>query len=171
MFMNNKEKKYKGLGFVESLIALTVSGIVAIVLMNISASSLNDLKTLEIRDKLEFHAISTAVHLQNLAINAVLDDPDNNPFDSLIQDKCYLFDESESIKLSSPYNPEDREAFKNSPVPDDDDEYFRVFCVESDPTDKRKIYLKIIVGFSKMEGEATSKRDVKDYEYLAIINL
>ena len=39
-----KDLKYEGIGFVESLIALTVSGIVGIVLMGISAQAIYELR-------------------------------------------------------------------------------------------------------------------------------
>lgn len=169
--MKKKEnKKYNGLGFVEALIALTVSGIVGIVLMSISASALNELRTLDTRDEIEFHAVSTAVHLQRLAIEQAVEDPENNPFFNLLEGNCYGFknkEEGEAIDVTSSVDPNIRETFTTSPIEGTD--YFRIFCVES--ANNRKVLLRVIVGSTRMEGRVTSKGDIKDYEYLAIINL
>lgn len=66
MRMKLKEK-YEALGFVESLIAIMVSGIVVTVLMNISVVAMRDLVKLDVEDAQAYHARSAAVIVQNIA--------------------------------------------------------------------------------------------------------
>ena len=89
----NKIRRYKGLGFAEALIALMISGVVAVVLMSISANALQELHTLDLEDELAQRAISTAVLVQNFATEASKGDPEDNIFYNDLQtNQCYGFD-------------------------------------------------------------------------------
>ncbi len=172
------KKKYKALGFVEALIAISVSGIVGVVLMGISASTLQKLHQLDIQDALAAHAVSTAVDLQKIAIrDATLPEEDKQFSDlDLAVTFCYGFStqDSDQIDINSVSTKEDlvknRDSYKTRLVnPDDlDSDYFRIFCVSSNDVDK--IIVEIIVGSKRVDGQATTDSDVRDYSYLAVIN-
>ncbi len=181
-----KEKKlrkvYKGLGFVEALIALTVSGVVAVVLMGISAEAIAELRRLDIQDNIAQHAVSTAVLIQDIAIKqAYLNADDENIFYNLQPNRCYGFltdPDTGEVTLDTESNYTSRDTYATSSVildPDDSDnpEFFRVMCVAHNPSeaDKSKILVKIITGSNRVEGRVTNNRDVKDYEHFAIIVL
>jgi len=171
------KKKYKGLGFVESLIAISVSGVVGIVLMSISASTLQKLHQLDIQDALAAHAVSTAVDLQKIAIQDItLPDQDKQFYEngSLTVNSCYGFvqtgDSIGDIDSTKAYGLDDREIYKDLLVDptDIDSEYFRIFCIKSN--DNSKVIVEIVTGSNKVDGIATTDSDVNDYSYLAVIN-
>lgn len=163
------KKKYKGLGFVESLIAISVSGVVGIVLMSISASTLQKLHQLDIQDALAAHAVSTAVDLQKIAIEDIkLPDQDKQFYEgNLTEGNCYGFDNTGKIDSTIAYGLDEREAYKNLLV-NPQSEYFRIFCIKSN--DNSKVIVEIVTGSNKVDGIATTDSDVKDYSYLAVIN-
>ena len=174
--MNRKilKKIYKGVGFVEALIALTVSGIVAIVLMSISAEAIQELRKLDLQDAIAQHAVSTAVHIQNLAIEQATGNPEGNVFLTLQMNRCYTFDINDGSLNTSGFldsNSMTRSQYENALI-EPDSEFFRIMCVQHPVEgDGRKILVKIIVGSNRVDGKVTSDRDVKDYEHFAIINL
>lgn len=89
----NNIRIYKGLGFVEALIALMISGIVAVVLMSISANAMQELHTLDLEDELAQRAVSTGILVQNYATEASKGDPEENIFyNNLKMNQCYGFD-------------------------------------------------------------------------------
>ncbi len=165
-------KKYDSLGFVEALIALMVSSIVGVILMQISASTLRELHQLDIQDAVARYAVSTAVNLQKIATQDMTKANDEKTLSQLAINYCYGFDVTDgSIEVGSLYQVDkDRSAYSNKSLVDADLEYFRIFCVRSNPGDAKKIIVEIIVGSNKMDGEVTSDKDVKDYSYYAVIN-
>lgn len=173
--MVDLKKQYESLGFVEALIAMMVCGVVSVVLMEISASTLRDLRQLDVQDAIARHAVSTAVHLQEIAIR---DKERDTPILGQLQNfSCYRFNTTvgnivigSPIPISSIHNVTVRKSYSTSSLVEADSEYFRIFCVKSDPTDTQKILVEVIVGSNKMAGEATSDHDVKDYSYFAVIN-
>ncbi len=178
------KKVYKGLGFVEALIALSVSGVVAVVLMGISAEAISELRRLDMQDNIAQHAVSTAVILQDIAIKqAFLNEEDENIFyEYLNMGQCYGFltdvDTGEvTIDTTTSYQETDRDVYSSSSVilgeDDDNPEFFRIMCVEQAPSasDMSKMLVKIITGSNRVEGKVTNNRDVKDYEYYSIIVL
>lgn len=170
------KKKYKGLGFVEALIAISVSGIVGVVLMGISASTLQKLHQLDIQDALAAHAVSTAVDLQKIAIRDATLPEEDKQFRDLAETSCYGFStqDSDQIDINPVSTKEDlvrnRDSYKTRLVnPNDlDSDYFRIFCISSNDVDK--IIVEIIVGSKRVDGQATTDSDVRDYSYLAVIN-
>lgn len=164
-------KKYDSLGFVEALIALTVSGIVGLVLMEISASTLNELRKLDMQDEIAQHAVSTSVNLQKIAIEDMT--REDKVLEDLIVNSCYGFNiEDASVNASSSgYTRED--FAENSLIPvegqvEEELEYFRYFCVKA--KDDKKMLVEVVVGSNRVNGLATTDNDVKDYSYFAIIN-
>ena len=83
------DKKYKGLGFAEALIAMMIVGIVGIVLMQIASNTLRELAQLDIEDALAKHAVSTAVDLQRIAIEDMTKVEDEKEFYDILQNNCY----------------------------------------------------------------------------------
>ena len=176
------KKEYKGLGFVEALIALTVSGVVAIVLMGISAEAISELRRLDMQDSIAQHAVSTAVIIQDLAIKeAYVNDEDENIFYDLQPQMCYGFDVDSStgevtLDTDRNFSESERDYYStDSVIPDDSDnpEFFRIMCVAHNPSaaDRSKILVKIITGSNRVDGKVTNNRDVKDYVYYSVIVL
>lgn len=163
-------KKYDSLGFVEALIALMVSGIVGVVLMQISASTLRELHQLDIQDAVARYAVSTAVQLQKIATQDMTFADGDKVLFNLAPNGCYGFDPQGNIKTDTIYDIDNRSSYSGTSFVDPDLEYFRIFCVKSDPTDAKKMLVEIIVGSNKMAGQVTSDNDVKDYSYIAVIN-
>lgn len=173
-------ERYSGVGFAEALIALMVAGLVAVVLMRISANAIGDLARLDLEDEIARRAVSAAVDIQNAAISESQKDPDDNifydPGSILIEDQCYeysfnvdgeiLFDYVGDLNEDPPY---ERKPISNDP---DEEDFIRVVCVtyhESD--DRSKMVVKIFTGVVGMAGLNTTDNDIKDYAYYSVINL
>jgi len=67
MFKYKNMKKYKALGFVESMIAIMVLGMSSVVLMQIAVNVMQDILQNEAIDKLTQHAIEGAEIIQDIA--------------------------------------------------------------------------------------------------------
>lgn len=185
MRMKLKEK-YEALGFVESLIAIMISGIVVTVLMNISVAAMRDLVRLDIEDAQAHHARSAAVIVQNIANRERLKE-EESMFDTLVNNRCYALikNDEEDIYDISPANSfpiGERDLYIEQGtiqdgVNDNEEDYFRVICVidngraAAEGTKTNKMLIKVIVGFNKAKGMFTTSSDIRDYEYFAIINL
>lgn len=189
-------KKYKGLGFVESLIAIMVSGIVATVLINISVIAMKELVRLDIEDAQAHHARSAAVIVQNIANSErarVAQNPeDPNLFYDLRAPNCYKlvrdpgsgiysFDNefgTSPTPLSIDRDEYKEEAVIKDGVNDDESDYFRRVCIVNNtradgiPEDyTNKILIRVEIGFNKAEGIISNSSDIRDYKYFAVINL
>ncbi len=180
-------KKYKGLGFAETLIAMMIVGIVGIVLMQIASDTLRELAQLDIKDAIAKHAVSTAVDLQRIAIEDMSREGDEKEFEKLIASTviCYgisrdgasfddrLFDcPSENNNNGEGYRQNYTRIYedKNGDGSFDEDEktqYFRIINVK-EITDRRAV-VEIITGVANMKGLNTTNKDIKDYRYLAVI--
>ena len=133
-----KDLKYKGIGFVESLIALTVSGIVGIVLMSISAQAIYELRKVDMQDSIAQRAVSTAVILQNIAIEETMSDGDPVLHAAHPSDRCFgfEFDDNGEVKIDTGNKGQNhngweaRSEFEDNSfiVEDDEREYFSYFC-------------------------------------------
>lgn len=171
MKKNMLGKIYEGLGFAEALIALMIAGMVGIVLMRISASTLRELAQLDIQDAIAQYAVSTSVDLQKLAIADLILNEDDKLFrtDMLIEGNCYNFDNMAQQVFTNITCPDplsssiNRESFSKIP----NTKYFRVIKVISHDT--KKAVLQIVVGVTEMAGVNTSNKDIKDYSYLVTI--
>ena len=190
-------RKYKGLGFVESLIAIMVSGIVATVLINISVSAMKELSRLDVEDAQAHYARSTAVIVQNIASRErlrIIDNPEDsgtNIFYSMRAGTCYVLEKNSSneyvFKSGVDGKPEPvtvgREVYKDEDavIYDENGEktdYFRIICIanntraDADPgNDTNKVLIKITIGFNRVTGLLSTASDVRDYDYFAVINL
>jgi len=189
-------KQYKGLGFVESLIAIMVSGIVATVLINISVVAMRELVRLDIEDAQAHHARSAAVVVQNIANSErarIAQNPEeDNIFYDLGEGTCYRLVRDGDTGLYTFFSEfgtyptpliNDRDVYKEEAViddgvNDDEEDYFRRVCIvnntRADATvgnETNKILIRVEVGFNKAEGIISNSSDIRDYEYFAIINL
>lgn len=192
--MRNKNiKQYEALGFVEALIAIMVSGIVATVLINIAASAMKELVRLDVEDAQAHHARSTAVIVQNIANRERVQDDDYHVFTYLEKNYCYRLEGeggeyrfatvAEDIPTLVSYTIGQRETYKTEAaisqnLEELDSDFFRIVCIEDntrsneDPNDDtNKVFVKIIIGFNKVSGTYTTTTDFADYKYYALINL
>jgi len=178
------DKKYKGLGFAEALIAMMIVGIVGIVLMQIASNTLRELAQLDIEDALAKHAVSTAVDLQRIAIEDMTKVEDEKEFYDILQNNCYGINRY-GVEFLDTFNcpsedngngENDRQGYtriyedKNrNGVLDDDEQtqYFRIINVKE--INERRAVVEIITGVANMKGLNTTNKDIKDYRYLAVI--
>lgn len=176
------KKKYEGLGFVEALIAIMVSGIVATILINIAVSSMKELIRLDVEDAQAHHARSAAVLMQNIANRERLREDGNTIVDNLSVNRCYRLNFNKEtaqydIDVSESYSQYDRDSYKVSAiitdgVNDNEGDYFRIVCMEKiKPGDTNKLLIKVIIGFNRVAGMFSNSSDIADYKYFAIINL
>lgn len=158
-------KKYEGMGFAEALIALMIAGVVGIVLMRISSSTLRELAQLDIQDSLAQYAVSASVDLQKIAIADMERDEKQFNETDIIEGSYYDINEEGTEIMRPPvtYSASGRDSFTLIPNTD----YFRIFRVVS--IDEGKAILEIITGVSSMAGLNTSSTDIKDYSYLVTI--
>jgi hypothetical protein len=178
------DKKYKGLGFAEALIAMMIVGIVGIVLMQIATNTLRELAQLDIEDALAKHAVSTAVDLQRIAIEDMTKVEDEKEFYGILQNSCYGIDRNgveflDTFDCPSEDNGnrgENRQGYtriyedkNDNGVLDDDEQtqYFRIINVKE--INERRAVVEIITGVANMKGLNTTNKDIKDYRYLAVI--
>ena len=154
-------KIYEGMGFAEALIALMIAGMVGIVLMRISSSTLRELAQLDIQDAIAQEAVSASVDLQRIAIADMEREADSKEFKDLQKDLCASIS-STGVEITPKISCDRDEA-----APIGTTGYFRYFRVVS--IDDGKAVLEIITGVSDMAGEHTSSTDIKDYSYLVTI--
>jgi len=171
------------MGFVEALIAIMITGIASVVLMGISANTLKSMVNTEIQDRMAQIGRSGAVIAQGVAdLESEKDQEDRFFFEDGIEGFCFKFNYEEgegySFNSNNKLAPDTRTAYLTSLVEEEGDEqpyYFRVMCVEDilvgTTTSRPRALIKIITGYTKTTGSYTSTRDIKDYEYLAVINL
>jgi len=181
--MKRKElnTKYEALGFVEALIAIMVSGIVATVLINISVVAMRELVRLDIEDAQAHQARSAAVIVQNIANRERLkEDSDYFATNQLQNGRCYILRKSGDtyeIEKAQTYTIGERDTYKvdaviTDGVNDNEEDYFRLICIASNqPGDTKKLLIRIVIGFNKATGMFSTATDIRDYQYFAIINL
>jgi len=189
MFKYKNIKKYKALGFVESMIAIMVLGMSSVVLMQIAVNVMQDILQNEAIDDLTQHAIEGAEIVQDIANrnNAVggglfpqsaeyMSDPyGRNCFRLELEGESIVFakdDDDNWIKYTS----DERDVYKNTAILSDDDELFRLICfnntmggvTEGEPA---FVTTEIIVGQRHGDGAITKGNLAKDYVYATIVKL
>lgn len=164
--LNNK---YEAMGFAEALIALMIAGMVGIVLMKISASTLRELAQLDIQDSIAQHAVSAGVDLQRIAIADM--ERDTKEFFEIdgFENKCFQISQ-DGTQILGPYI--ECDSFTRSDLirileNGEETDYFRIFRVVQN--DGKKAILEIRTGSYKLAGISTTSRDIKDYYYLVVI--
>ena len=188
-----EEKMYKGLGFIEALLAILVTGMASVALMDIAARTMTDTIRNEITDTMTQYAIEGTEMVQIIADNARLTGIDLFPADVLYANSCFLmndnidapsfFEDEEGLFLSYdyPYSYLDREEFKEISKLESDEKYFRIFCRTSDNDINGKLVIgKIVVGLvsrdvSEVDGELVygsgGVANITDYEHYTIVKL
>jgi len=172
-------KKYKGLGFVEALIAMAMTAIIGLVLMKISANAIQQLHTLDLQDILAQRAVSTAVNIQKIATEYSSGLDGNNIFKDgggtsrLLPGSCYGFLASDQINTDSigQYNNGDPDFDRDVSLFSDDQDIFRVMCFVQRDSKMEKLVVKVYTGLVNMPGVATTDGDIKDYEQFSVIVL
>lgn len=171
------------MGFVEALIAIMITGIASVVLMGISANTLRSMVNTEIQDRMAQIGRSGAVITQGIADLESENEPDRKFFSQEnIEGYCFEFnydqEDGYSFDANNKLAPDTRTAYVTKLVEEEGDEepyYFRVMCIEEiltgSATSRPRAIVKIITGYARTTGSYTSTRDIKDYEYLAVINL
>ncbi len=158
-----KQKKYEGMGFAEALIALMIAGMVGIVLMRISASTLKELAQLDIQDAIAQHAVSASVDLQKIALDDMTREDKQFDETRVIQNQCYGINSLGTEITPEPIDCDQRSSYTIIPNTD----YFRIIKIVLNTP--QKAILEIKTGSSKLGGEATTSTDIKDYSYLVTI--
>ncbi|MGI6484514.1 MAG: hypothetical protein ACOX0R_02745 [Candidatus Dojkabacteria bacterium] len=184
-------KKYKAVGFVESLIAIMIVGVASVVLMRLAASTLMDAVQNERIDKMTQFAIEGATMTEAIILEMKNkgEDP-KEKFDLLAgATNCYVpyivdetadrtvFDfKKDNNVYTKIVEPVDRNDSKivivEQDVTGEKKEYFRYVCLSA-PSLSQSKYLNVVVkvGHIQSKGDFTRKNNVKDYNYASIIAL
>ena len=187
--MMNKERIYKGLGFIEALLAILVTGMASVALMDIAARTMTDTIRNEMTDTMTQYAIEGAEIVQVIADKERLTGRDFFPDGALQANRCFLMEEDveepsfqkdeESLFLEYAYL--EREDFKELAKLESDDQYFRIFCRTEDIDVSGKLVIgKIVVGLVnrsttvenyQLVYEPGGITNIKDYEHYTIVKL
>lgn len=184
--MNKSIKiQYEGMGFVEALIAIMVVGVSSVVLMQIATNTLKDMIQNETIDTMTQYAVGGATMAQNIAMQEKTTGVD--VFPPYTPGYCHVIDENEDEegqyhfrKNGSDYtmynftDSDERDVYRAEALvqEDDDDLFFRIYCIEEYNAVDTYAIVKIIVGQSKSgNGSITNGSNVKDYTYLTVVNL
>ncbi len=181
-------KKYKALGFVESMIAIMVLGMSSVVLMQIAVNVMQNILQNEAIDELTQYAIEGAEIIQDIAnrnnevgggLFPLVAEYESDPYGR----NCFRFElEDEEMVLAKDddnnwikYTSDDRETYKDEAILSDGDELFRLICfntpmggVAGEPA---FVTTEIIVGQRRGGGEITKGNLAKDYIYGTIVKL
>lgn len=164
------------MGFVEALISIMVVGVSSVILMQITASILKDMVKNETIDTMTQYAVEGATMVQNVAMQEKYST--NNVFPD--EAGCYVID-----KVDNQYSfrrnqteyvryilAQDRNTYKNDAAVEEDNLFFRIFCIENTALDDQYVVVKIIVGQSNTnDGEFTIGNNVQDYTYFTVANI
>lgn len=182
--MNKKMKKqYDGMGFVEALIAIMVVGASSVVLMQIATNTLKEMMQNEVIDTMTQYAVEGATMAQNIAMQEKTTGVD--VFPPYSAGYCHVIDKDNDglyhfRKNGADYvmynlaDSSERDRYRAEALvqEDDDEEFFRIFCIEEYNTGDAYAIVKVIVGQSKSgDGTITSGNKVKDYTYLTVVTL
>lgn len=172
------KKHYEALGFVEALIAIMVVGISSVVLMQIAVNTMQNTIQNETIDKMTQYAVEGAELAQEIADREISTGDDLFP-DEGLWDSCFSFDqEGEEINFAEEsegnfvvYEELNRDGYKDDAVLSDEDEFFRIVCLDSGTVDPTFVVGRVIVGQRISDGEISVGTDVKDYTYMTVIKL
>lgn len=184
-----KQQMYKGLGFVESLVAILVTGIASVALMSIASKTMTDAIRNEMTDTMTQYAVEGAEMIQVIADKERLTGEDFFPDSATQANTCYLMsqdvDDPAFVKddegLFQDYSYLEREEFKELAKLEDDDQYFRIFCRTSDIDVNEKLVIgKLVIGLINRDAtledgqlvyETGGITNISDYEYYTIVKL
>jgi len=171
-------KKYKGLGFVESLIAIAVAGIASVVLLSISTSTLRQITNNEISDTLTEKSIQGATFVRNIAQRDLSSDEALFPNVSESINKCfafydtepsYFFKDGESFVQTCNYDNDPNNECEKFLISDD---VFRVFCITDQSNPETGLLVgKVVTGIAGCDDSTEGKCSLEDYQYYTIFRL
>jgi len=187
----NKNGKYEALGFVEAMIAIMVVGISSVVLMQIAVRTMQSVLQNEAIDNLTQYAVEGAEFTQQIALRDGAEEEDlfPSPGEDPEADPCFplVWSESEGVHFLKNEagefvvftETEDRDSsdieggkgYKDVGIFSEDDEFFRVVCLEPSGTGQNFAMARIVVGQRASSGTVTKGNLAKDYTYLSIIKL
>jgi len=185
----HKEEIYVGLGFVEALLAILVTGIASVALMDIAARTMTDTIRNEMMDTMTQYAMEGAEMVQIIADKERLTGDDVFPNESGQAGKCFLMNndiedpsfQTDEGGLFLIYSYLEREDFKDDAIILEDEQYFRVFCRTSDIDINGKLVIgKVVVGLVKRDTTENNGQlifgtggisNIKDYEHYTIVKL
>jgi len=189
MFKYKNMKKYKALGFVESMIAIMVLGMSSVVLMQIAVNVMQDILQNEAIDKLTQHAIEGAEIIQDIAnrnkeVGGGLFPLSAEYKSDPLGRNCFRFElEGEDLVLAKDdddnwikYTSDQRDSYKNEAILNDEDELFRLICFNNTmggvtAGEPAFVTTEIIVGQRHGDGKITKGNLAKDYTYSTIVKL
>ncbi len=189
MKVDRKNKKYKALGFVESMIAIMVLGMSSVVLMQIAVNVMQNILQNEAIDDLTQHAIEGAEIVQDIAnrnkeVGGGLFPLSAEYKSDPLGRNCFRFAlEGESIVFAKDdddnwekYDSDERDDYKNVAILNDEDELFRLICFNTPmggvaDGEPAFVTTEIIVGQRHGDGAITKGNLAKDYVYSTIVKL
>lgn len=176
--IKNKKTKYEAMGFVEALIAIMVVGISSVVLMQIAVNTMQNTIQNEAIDNMTQYAVEGAEIAQDIA------DRDRALSTNIFPTNadwglCFLFvREDGEINFQKEgevfvsYDEGDRDGYKDDAILSEDDEFFRIVCLDDTTTpDPTFVIARVIVGQRNFDGTITKGANVKDYTYMTVIQL
>jgi hypothetical protein len=160
-----KNKRYEAMGFVEALIAIIVVGIASMVIMNISARTMQEVIQNEAIDTMTQLAVEGGEITQQIA-NVALKAENPDLFPSNGTEYCYIVDFYE-LDLQ-------RDTYKNTAKileagEQRYEDYFRVVCFKNNGDDY--VVAKVVVGLVVGDGNITKGNLVSDYTYYTVIKM
>jgi len=181
--MNRLKDKYESLGFVEALIAIMIVGVSSIILMEIAVNTMQNTIQNEVIDTMTQYAVEGAEMAQQISDRDLQSsDRDLFPKPTPGTTVCYRFiselDSETNRQIFSfakttentfiQYNEDDRNTYKEEALIEEE-ELFRIFCLEGSSGEKNFVIGRVIVGQRYSDGSITRGNAVKDYSYLTVI--
>ncbi len=168
-------KRYKALGFIESLIAIAVAGIASVVLLSISTNTLKQITNNEISDTLTEKAIQGAGFVRNISDRNIGLEEEifppiygnfNRCFAFYNTEPSYFFKEGDEYVQTCNYDNDPNNECERFLISDD---IFRVFCItdQSDPSTGLLVG-KVVTGIAGCQESTQGKCSLADYQYYTI---
>lgn len=181
-------KTYEALGFVEAMMAIMVIGISSVVLMQIAVNTMQNILQNEAIDDLTQYAIEGSEMIQEVANRDKVEEERLFPIDTEYEGQilnCFVLGiDSEEGKIILrkdeeekfiKFNSDDRNSYKDFAILNNDDEYFRLACLDNPMGgtfgEPAFVHALIIVGQRRSDGTITKGNVTKDYIYRTIVKL
>lgn len=184
MEKNLNKRRYEAMGFIEALIAIVVVGMASIIIMDISARTMQEVIQNEAIDTMTQLAVEGSEMAQQVAKEALLQD-DSSLFPTNISEQCYIvtsdgsgnyyfYDEDNDNEFEK-FTLDERDLYKEEAKIMEAGEqiyedYFRIICFQNDNTDAYLV-TKTVVGLVVGDGNITKGNLVSDYKYFSVITL
>jgi hypothetical protein len=179
------KKTYEALGFLEAMIAIMVVGLTSVVLMRIAVDTMQNILQNEAIDNVTQYAVEGAEIAQDIALKDRLEEeevlfPTSEDYEVFAN--CFILTEEEGeIQFKKEegnfvkYEIDKRVEYKDKAILDEEDELFRIVCLEDPPIPPEGgqtfVMARIIVGQRHSGGKVTKGNLVKDYTYVTVVRL